>query len=171
MTYSDTRDCTACGLIAGQTIEKLWPTAFGAKMFAEWKCRNKACLVRMFENYETPESDPAKDVFNAVCPRCSDKAPTLHQVRNGEYLAEFLCVRCINEISAGESQGKTPDGKIRTIPDPEKPPTEPLELVEPIEPLDMVCELCYQKQPKLIFKEKMWVCRDCLQSLDLGSTG
>lgn len=57
--YLDTLDCTACGLVAGLHVSKLWPNKAKGGVMIEWKCSGKGCMVRIYEQYDGASEAPS----------------------------------------------------------------------------------------------------------------
>lgn len=156
-------DCIACGGKLSYRITHAWPSNFPVGvMFCKYECSD--CHVRKFEKYLIPIEEPQETRYSLInrvcdlgvnrrfkpgatseyCDRCFDKAPQTYQMDDWD-----LCVRCCNEIAAGEPLEK----RICTpIPDPVKAPTPRYnlecglcgEVCNQLYPIDdgMVCEQC-----------------------------
>lgn len=139
----------------------------------EWKCKNKKCLVRIYENYdgasETPQNGPVKLVESAnlveqKCPRCDEKTGTLAEIKG-----EQLCPRCISEINVGCDITRRPDGSPRNmvaktcLSDPQRPPS-----LHSGSMFEKGCELCHRQGLTLILFEGVFICKGCRQVCEEG---
>lgn len=114
----------------------------------------------------------SRTTVSVLCPRCDEKTGALFYVKG-----EQICARCAAEVGGGCDISRRPDGKPRgaNFSDPKTPPGHRASVRMPdANPddlpgsRDMRCELCNAENFKLIFTERLWICEDCRDSVDLG---